>query len=157
MHVNGATRLPNGNTLISIRNFNTIAEVSRDGVVVWKQELPLGDMPLEKKLTYKSHPHDPEVLPNGNILVALTGINTVLEIDRKTGQQVWKWEYPTTDGRPVHIRDANRLPNGNRLIVTANSIIELAPDGAPVWKMVATSISPAGPRFTYLFKAQRVE
>jgi hypothetical protein len=156
MHINGAVRLANGNTLISIRNFNCLVEVSPDDSLIWKLDFPLVDMPIEKKLTIPAHPHSPVVLPGGNVLVSLTGINLIVEVDRKTGVPVWKWEYPQKGKRPVHIRDASRLPNGNTLFVESNAITELTPEGTPVWKMVVRSINPGGPRFTYLFKAQRI-
>lgn len=156
-NVNGAIRLSNGNTVISLRNFNSVIEISPDDSLIWKQEFPLGDIPLEKRLTFPSHPHSPEILPNGNLLLSLTGANLIVEIDRKTGLLVWKWEYPQKGKRSVHIRDASRLANGNTLFVEANAITELASDGRPVWKMVVPGINPSGPKFAYLFKAQRID
>lgn len=157
IHVNGAIRLSNGNTVISLRNFNSVIEISPDDSLIWKQEFPLGDIPLEKRLTFPFHPHSPEILPNGNLLLSLTGANLIVEIDRKTGLLVWKWEYPQKGKRSVHIRDASRLANGNTLFVEANAITELASDGRPVWKMVVPGINPSGPKFAFLFKAQRID
>ena len=151
IHVNAVTRLDNGNTLISLRNFNMIVEVSPQGNVVWSRE-------LGKALTQKknAHPHEPEVLPNGNILVALTGANVVLEFRREGGPPVWKWRHPTAR-KSVHIRDVNRLPNGNTLIVEADKIIELSPTEEIVWQLRVPAISKdSRDKSTFLFKAQRL-
>ena len=40
IHVNAITRLSNGNTLISLRNFNTIAEITQDGHVLRETVFP---------------------------------------------------------------------------------------------------------------------
>ena len=59
MHTNAVTRMANGNTLISPRNFNCLVEVDPQGHVT----RIIGEEYLRRQ-------HDPEVLPNGNILVA---------------------------------------------------------------------------------------
>ena len=55
-HANSVVRLANGNTLVSLRNFYMLVEVAPAGNIVWK----LPDL--------FTTPHDPEILPNGNIL-----------------------------------------------------------------------------------------
>ncbi|MBI2328983.1 MAG: aryl-sulfate sulfotransferase, partial [Chloroflexi bacterium] len=57
-HTNAVTRLPNGNTLISPRNFDFVVEVNPGGSVV----RTIGEGILDSQ-------HDPEVLVNGNILL----------------------------------------------------------------------------------------
>ena len=47
MHVNSVTRLANNNTLVSIRNFNTVAEVTPDGNVKNETLFPPRPMPLK--------------------------------------------------------------------------------------------------------------
>lgn len=149
VHANAVTRLKNGNTVVSLRNFNMVVEVNLSGDVVWSHELK----GMKKR---GAHPHEPEILPNDNMLVALTAANVVLEIERKTGRIIWKWQPPHGRKPVVHIRDANRLPNGNTLIVEADKIIEVVPDGEVIWQLRATAISKHMKRFRYLYKAQRI-
>ncbi len=145
MHVNGVTRLSNGNTLISIRNFNMIVEVDPEGMPVWKYQFKS-----------RSHPHDPELLPDNHLLIPITSANRVIEIDRVTKTPVWEWTHPN-GARPIaHIRDANRLPNGNTLIVEANRITEVMPDGEIVWRLRIPSIDIDSKRFKFLYKAERI-
>jgi len=58
-HTNAVERLENGNTLVSLRNFDLLAEVKPDGNVLRTITNSVMD-----------NPHDPEVLANGNILYA---------------------------------------------------------------------------------------
>lgn len=122
-HTNAVTRLPNGNTLISPRNFDFLVEVDARGSVV----RTIGEGLLRAQ-------HDPEVLPNGNILVANHGMpQQAIEIDSRTGGVVWRFTVPQRDNWPV--RDANRLPNGNTLITGTTKIFEVTPGGGIVWQL----------------------
>jgi len=109
-HTNAVTRLENGNTLISIRNFDMIEGVAFS-------------------------PHDPLALENGNILVVsqTRQVHTVIEIDRQT-KQIVKEYYAVYDRPNMPVRDCNLLPNGNVLITAARQIIEVTPDGEVVWR-----------------------
>jgi hypothetical protein len=69
-----ADRLPNGNTLVTLRTLNKVVEVDREGKEVWR---------LDKLNT----PSDADRLPNGNTLVAEN--SGVREFDRN-GNVVWK-------------------------------------------------------------------
>jgi outer membrane protein assembly factor BamB len=120
IHTNAASRLPNGDTLISLRNFHFIVEVDPKGAVL----RTIGEGILK-------YPHDPEVFPNGNILVASHDEpQRALEIDPRTGQIVWQFVVP----RQL-VRDADRLPNGNTLITGATVIMEVTPEGKIVWQL----------------------
>lgn len=147
-HTNGAGRLPNGNTLISLRNFNFVVEVDSQGAVV---------RTLGQGLLYKQH--DPVILPNGNLLAgshrsprafsssnwgspvasgtfeANTKIESyaAVEIDLRTGEIVWKFEWPR--GFPQDARDVNRLPNGNTLVLGGVRIVEVTAEGEIVWQL----------------------
>ena len=143
-HTNSATRLPNGDTLISLRNFNLTVEVNLQGSVFWSW----GDGVVR-------YQHSPKVLPNDNLLVCDTGNERVLEVDRKTGEIVWQFK----PDRRAHIRDADRLPNGNTLIVMGDRIIEITSDLKLVWELRYTSPAQVAPneRRSYdYFKAERV-
>ena len=72
MHVNSVTRLDNGNTLVSIRNFNTVAEVGPDGRVVRDWTFHGKDKRTGVQTRGKikgERNHEPEVLPNGNMMI----------------------------------------------------------------------------------------
>jgi hypothetical protein len=154
MHVNAVTRLANGNTLISIRNFNTVVEVDPAGRVAWSitfaGETRAG-LRTEGRIR-GVHNHEPEILPDGRLLVALREPNRFVEIDRETETVVWSWTHP--EGPQVlHLnREVNRLPNGNTLVSAEDRLIEIAPDGAMVWQMHA----PAGSQPRKFHKAIRI-
>jgi phage terminase large subunit-like protein len=142
-HTNAVTRLPNGNTLISLRNFQLTVEVDPQGSVVWSFNWgSLG-----------RHPHEPQVLPNGNLLIALRGPHRVVEIDRQTGAILWQFEKPTVKT----IRDADRLPNGNTLIVERTKVLEVTSAGEVVWLLRVKGVTGEKrdkPR--WLYKAERI-
>jgi uncharacterized protein (UPF0248 family) len=146
-HVNAVTRLENGNTLISIRNFDMIVEVDPSGEVVDTFE------------GIARYPHDPEVLENGNILVAsqTPQVHSILEIDRQTKEVVWRYDV-TTERDNMPVRDCNRLPNGNTLITAARKIVEVTPDGEIVWQFgLADTVPPLEDTAQLgFYKAERV-
>ena len=75
-NVHDADRLPNGNTLVTLRNKGVVMEVDRDGKTIWQ-------------LQGLSSPSDADRLPNGHTLVAEN--TRVREFDRR-GNEVWKKE-----------------------------------------------------------------
>ena len=127
-HTNAVTRMANGNTLISPRNFNCMVEVNSKGKVV----NIIGEEYLE-------HQHDPEILPNGNILVANhQKPHEILEIDTRTEAIVWRFPLPKRRVWPV--RDADRLPNGNILITGSTALIEITADKEIVWRLTLKNV-----------------
>lgn len=140
MHVNAVSRLKNGNTLVSMRNFNTIAEVGPNGRVVRDWTFKARDkrtgIQTQGKIRGERN-HEPEVLPNGNMLLCLRRPNRFVEFNMKTGEMVWEWNHPG-GGRELRTnREANRLPNGNTLGSASNKLVEIAPNGDIVWQMIA--------------------
>ncbi|MEK7681414.1 MAG: aryl-sulfate sulfotransferase [Chloroflexota bacterium] len=128
-HTNSVSRLPNGNTWISLRNFNVVVEVSPHGSIV---------RTIGKGIF--TDQHDPELQPNGNMLVADHSLpQRAIELDAKTGQIVWGFPMPERVTWPV--RDANRLPNGNTLIVGTTRIVEVTADRRVVWQLALTGVS----------------
>ncbi len=145
-HTNAASRLPNGNTLISLRNFNFVVEVDSQGSVV----RTIGEGIYHRQ-------HDPEVLANGNILIAdHSKPERAVEIDAETGKVVWQFLWRERDIRPV--RDANRLPNGNTLITGSTKVIEVTTEGEIVWQLTLKGITLVGPDAAGLgfYKAERI-
>ncbi|WP_432736557.1 aryl-sulfate sulfotransferase [Maridesulfovibrio sp. FT414] len=139
MHVNAVTRLKNGNTLLSLRNFNTIAEVNPAGKVVhsctFRHKGPKGlntDGPLPGAAN-----HAPEFQKQGTLLFATRRPDAIYEIDWKTCTPVHRWTHPDGKGAIRTIRDCNRLPNGNTLIVGSVKIIEVNNTGEVVWQVNA--------------------
>jgi hypothetical protein len=145
-HTNTVTRLPNGNTLISPRNFNFLVEVDPQGAVV----RTIGEGIFH-------YQHDPEILPDGNILLANhRKPHRAVEIDPETGEIVWKSAGFERDVSPV--RDANRLPNGNTLITATTKIVEVTTGGEIVWQLTLKGVTfereeAAGLGF---YKAERI-
>ena len=140
-HTNAVTRLPNGNTLISLRNFHFVVEVDPQGSVV----RTLGEGIFQ-------YQHDPEIQPNGNVLATSPLHGWVMEIDPETSAIVWEFKAPES-----FPRDADRLPNGNTLITGAARIFEVTTEGNIVWQLTVKGISEgikAQPEYCY--KAERV-
>jgi hypothetical protein len=149
-HTNAVTRLESGNTLISLRNFNVIAEVDPRGKLV----RTIGKGLLKSQ-------HDPLVLPNGNILLANQDRpQTAVELD-PSGNIVW--QFTIRDRRSWPVRDANQLPNGNTLITEADRIVEVTKDGQVVWqfRLAANTFTKPGdpvngPESRGFYKAERI-
>ncbi len=129
LHTNSVSRLENGNTLISPRNFNFLVEVDPSGEVLRH----IGEGVFHKQ-------HDPLVLSGGNILVANHGrTHAAVELNPDSGEVVWAYVDYDSSNKPV--RDANRLPNGNTLITGTMRIFEVTPEGEVVWRMRLKGVS----------------
>lgn len=148
VHTNAVIRLPNGNTLISLRNFDMVVEVNPEGAVVRK----IGEGILVGI-------HDPEVLPNGNILGALAPVlNPVhaIEIDPNNNAVVWQFTWPS-ELMPQVTRDTNRLPNGNTLITGTTAIVEVTLQGEIVWHLSLQGVTQEqASEGIYFYKADRI-
>lgn len=151
-HVNAVTRLAGGNTLVNLRNFDMTVEVNHAGAVVWSNDWrTIGGA--------NSDPHDPEVETNNHIVVCLQNNSPyqVVEIDKSTRELVWTY---ARDGLRT-TRDADRLPNGNTLIVGVlqpqedSVIFEVTADGEIVWQLKIKD-APATHIPGFFYKAQRL-
>lgn len=143
MHVNSVTRTSEGDTLISIRNFNTVALVGSDGQVKKRWTFRGSDRRTGSTLgTIRGiRNHEPELLPNGNMLLCLRKPNRFVEFNPVTEQIIWEWSHPDGDSGLGVNREANRLPNGNTLGSSANKIYEVTPSGEIVWELHAPTMS----------------
>ncbi|NEQ72179.1 MAG: hypothetical protein F6K23_03265 [Okeania sp. SIO2C9] len=125
-----------GDLMVSVRNINAIAIIDRQTKLV-------------KWLTRDmfSQQHDPDLLPNGNILIfdnwgkvnSEVGATRIIELDPKTQEIVW--EYAGTKDSPLHAKfrgSQQPLPNGNILITesTGGRILEVNRDKEIVWEYV---------------------
>jgi len=153
IHPNSVTRLENGNTLISLRNFDMLVEVDKAGKTVWSQKFL-----CEKRRTWRHrgvdglyddayiegcNPHEPEVQENGNILVTTRHPFTTYELTRD-GRVVWEADHRNVGFTSPRSRDVDRLLNGNTLIQVDNVLYELTHDKQIVWQLEFPEI----PRFS---------
>ena len=105
--------------------------------------------------------HDPELLPNGNVLVANHDKPpSIIEFNPDTNEVVWR-HTPDFRGRARFIsplRDADQLPNGNVLITGYGVIYEVTRDGEIVWELVLTDKETAMKGWHNLgfYKSQRI-
>ncbi len=158
-HANALTRLNNGSTLVSLRNFDLTVEVGTDGLEAWSFDW--GDLGVTTV-----DPHEPEIQSNGNLLVCLQrgSPDQAVEIDRSAGEVVWR--YSRAGLRTA--RDCDRLPNGNTLIVgvltggTADRfdddesvVFEVTPDGEIVWQLKLKEVI-VGQSPGVFYKAERI-
>ncbi|MBN2120875.1 MAG: aryl-sulfate sulfotransferase [Candidatus Omnitrophica bacterium] len=145
-HTNAASRLTNGNTLISLRNFNIVVEVGPKGKVI--RIIGQG---------IYNHQHDPEILPNGNILTANHGRpQAAEEMNPETEEIIWQFALNEPQTWPV--RDADRLTNGNTLITGTTKIVEVTPEKEIVWQLSLKGLNfgkKDGPARGF-YKAQRI-
>lgn len=157
VHNNAVTRLENGNTMISPRNFDMTIIVDSLGKPVWEYQWQ--DLYTNATTFPAFYPHEPEINPDGTLIVCLQNESPyeVVEINQNTGMPVW--EYHRDNFRTC--RDADRLPNGNVLVVgvmtdTNESVIfEVTPGKEIVWQLRLYQI-PVNKRPGHFFKAQRI-
>ncbi len=117
--------LPSGNVLISLRDWNTIIEVNRQGEIIWTFN---GTNILRKQ-------HNPDLLWNDRLIVADSSHDRILEIDRQTGNIYWDYRGMGVGGLSLP-RDADKLPSGGFLITDsrANRVVEVSQSGDLIWQ-----------------------
>jgi hypothetical protein len=152
-HINAVTRLQNGNTLASLRNFGLTVIIGTDGSVLRTYDW-----------TYISgatnpDPHEPEVESEGALLIALQNDSPYqgVEIDMTSEEIVWSY---SRDGLRT-TRDCDRLPNGNTLLVGVLReedeavIFEVTSGKEIVWQLRLNN-APVGKNPGWFYKAQRI-
>lgn len=136
-HLNDVELLEDGRAMVSLRN--------QDQVVFLDPETGLIDgwtLGREDDYDVLNEQHNPDYIPRERggpaVLVADSENNRVVEYQRTNGgwNRTWQW----TDDRLQWPRDADRLPDGNTLIVDTHGkrVIEVAPDGRIVWSVSAS-------------------
>ncbi|MEX2576591.1 MAG: arylsulfotransferase family protein [Halofilum sp. (in: g-proteobacteria)] len=129
--------------------------------------------PVEEELLWAQRgqwrsQHDPDVLPNGNLLLfdnlgdyGAAGRSRVVEIDPAHGGVVWA--YGGSEDKPLEsvIRSAQQpLANGNVLITESDGgrLLEITREGEPVWEYVNPVRGGEGDEFIPIVSwAQRVD
>ncbi len=120
-----ARKLENGHVLIANTNFNQVLEVRptgrTGGAIVWQQD-------------QSSYPYDAVRLDSGNTLVAEYTANRVVEYDAKNKVV---WEHAIDNPQSVQ-----RLENGNTLVCTALSVVEIGRMNQERWRLAVAGLRP---------------
>jgi hypothetical protein len=136
-HVNDVDRIREGEFLVSPRNFDQVIVVNRSTKAI---DLRLG-RDGDHETMYEQH--NPQYLESEDgtptILVADSENDRIVEYERvggPPGDGEWKRTWTLT-GDLNWPRDADRLPNGNTLVVDSmnHRVIEVTPNGRIVWEM----------------------
>jgi len=137
-HVNDVDVIEDGDQLLmSPRNFDQVIAVDIESKEIVER---LG---RDEELSTLNAQHNPDWLEtesgNPTILVADSHNDRVVEYTKENGEwvEVWSAGSSATLSWP---RDADRLPNGNTLIVDSlnHRVIEITPQGEVVWEYYAT-------------------
>ncbi|RPH37798.1 aryl sulfotransferase [bacterium] len=96
-----------------------LVEMTKDGRAIWEWRSWEHLDPAKEVITASqdsraewTHGNGLIELPNGDLLVSFRNISTVIRIDRKSGEVVWKLGAPPLSGQHA----PTPLPNGNILI-----------------------------------------
>ena len=135
---NATFPLANGDVLISLRQISTCAIIDRrSGALRWERtDYSWGGQ------------HDPQMLPNGNVILFANGwctdephpFSRVVEFDPQTGAEAWVYrDWPGRNFYSHHISGQERLWSGNTLICEGlwGRLFEVTPEGGIVWEYVS--------------------
>jgi len=139
MHPNGVQRLDDGTTLVCCRNFNALVVLDASAVVIdaitfnssgSSSSVPTtgtipGDSPADCRLAQDE----------GRYLVAVRKPYYIMEIDRTTHDPVWRWFVTVEQEGLQLVRTMAGLPDGNRLFLAQDQIVELDAEGAIDWEI----------------------
>ena len=124
-----------GDVIVCFRNINLVVAVDPElGKIVWGTAGPW------------NLPHDPDPLPNGNILIfdncvcnGTQSYSRIVEFDPRERRVVWAFKGDGKATLRSSIRSSQqRLANGNTIIGESNGgrIVEVDPTGKIVWQFV---------------------
>ncbi|MFC7138547.1 aryl-sulfate sulfotransferase [Halosimplex aquaticum] len=141
-HVNDIEVLPDGRFMVSLRNQDQVVFLKQGTGLLENQTLGAED---DHDVLYEQH--NPDFIPAERggpaVLVADSENDRVVEYQREGGNwtRTWKWSDGTVDWP----RDADRLPNGNTLIVDSNGgrVLEVNESGDVVWQIDSKSVYDA--------------
>ncbi len=130
-HLNDIDSVNNGSAfLVSPRNFDRVMLINRSTNQV---EWVLGE---EDNYDILYEQHNPVLLSQDppTVLVADSENDRIVEYQKKGQEWELTWSYYGQLNWP---RDADRLPNGNTLIVDSNGdrVVEVTPDREVVWEL----------------------
>lgn len=161
-HPNALCPLPDGNYLVSFRQIDVIAIVSRaTKEIVWERHEPAW-----------GGQHDAQMLANGNIMLFANRLNlgplrgsAIVEFDPKTNETAWEYMAKPTHTFDSHfISGAQRQRNGNTLICEGlwGRLFEVTTGGEIVWEYINPYFTPdkpevRRPNVNFVFRALRYE
>lgn len=146
--------------LVSLRELDRVAIVDLD------QQQLLWEWGADELLG----PHDPWLLPSGNVLVFDNGarptapakrwrvFSRIVEVDPRTGQIVWQYRADPPESFFSPSRGgAQPLPNGNLLITesTKGRVFEITRSGETVWEFWNSDFGDDGVRRT-IYRMHRI-
>ena len=131
MHVNDVNRDADGRTMVVIRNFNKIVHIDPSGAIddVFTFNAAGGPFGIKTKGPVDGErPHGVEFLGEHHFIAATRNPHRVVEVEGR--EIVWSYGNAAWPG----LRDSDRLPNGNTLLVAAQDVVEIDADGRIVWQ-----------------------
>jgi hypothetical protein len=114
-HANAVVRLPDGDTLVSLRNMHRVVRVRPNGDVASVYG------PIRAV-------HEPTLRSDGTLIAAQRGPDMVVAWKDGKGRPVYRNELGLTPIRTVEV-----LPSGNMLLTGGDSIAEISADGKTLW------------------------
>ena len=114
-HANAVVRLADGDTLVSLRNFNRVARVTPEGAV-------------RRFYGPIVRVHDPSLLPDGTLVAANLNPMTVVALETGGLRVVFENKI---DIKPI--RTVEQLAGGNFLLTGGEDIVEIDGAGSVVW------------------------
>lgn len=141
MHLNGIELGGDGTFTVSSRYFHSIMVIDRHNGAVRERYSP------STTGTDIYGPHDPRLLPNGNILVFDNGwerpashsYSRVVEFERGSGRIVWSYEdRPRTHFYSSYISGVDPCPNGNVLVCEGQTgrLFQVTRAGEVAWEYI---------------------
>ena len=153
-HINAVTRLKDGNTLASLRNFSLTVIVNPGGSIEKTYDWS------SKSGATRPDPHEPEVDESEDtLLIALQNDSPYQGVEINMTSEDIIWTYSRTGLRTT--RDCDRLQNDNTLLVGVlqqedeSVIFEVTPDSEIVWQLKLKDV-PVGQNPGWFYKAQRI-
>lgn len=138
-HGNTLAPLDGDRLLVSFRSLSMVGIIDKtSGEFEWQ----LGDDVLAQQ-------HDPNMLPNGNVLIFDNGSHRknmpltqsrVIEVNPTNNEIVWQYQdSPGHNFFSPFISGARRLPNGNTLIIEGvfGRMFQVTPEGEVVWEYIS--------------------
>jgi hypothetical protein len=114
-HANAVVRLPDGDTLVSLRNFGRVVRVAPDGVVKWAS----GNI---------DRVHDPSLLADGRLVAADHKPMSVVLLTQGRREVLFA---NAIDIKPI--RTVEPLASGNFLVAGGADIVEIDASGNVLW------------------------